>query len=574
MPYEVLARKWRPQQFEDVVGQDHVVRTLQNAIKSGRLAHAYLFVGPRGTGKTSIARLLAKALNCEKGPTVKPCGKCDNCREIAAGASLDVLEIDGASNNTVDQIRDLRDTVRYAPARGRFKIYIIDEVHMLTSSAFNALLKTLEEPPAHVKFLFATTEPDKVLPTIVSRCQRFDLRRIPAKLIVERLGVIARSEKVKVDDDALLAIARGSEGALRDAESALDQLIAFKGDSIHEEDVLSVFGLVARRGVEALAGAILKGDIAGVIGQVAALDDAGKDLQRLAMDLLEHFRNLAVAINVRDAASVLDLTDAQMDTLREQASGTDTARVLRVVEILADVEERMRHTLSKRTLLETALIRASRAAVVVSLEEILAKIEELRGSADTPASAGMSGRPAPQERERSPDPPEAGPPQAEAGEEAGRHDKGEPFLFPEAQSVEDQKGILIARWAEIVEKAGKVCVGARGLLGDLAPGGVEDDEVIIEVDPEFEEDDARLKDARLRKALEHIIGDILRREVVVVFRPGSGMTNIVQEHQAKIEEAGVGETSDAVRRKQKIAEDPVVQETLRIFKGEIIEVRI
>ena len=460
MPYEVLARKWRPQQFEDVVGQDHVVRTLQNAIKSGRVAHAYLFVGPRGTGKTSIARLLAKALNCEKGPTVKPCGKCDNCREIAAGSSLDVLEIDGASNNTVDQIRDLRDTVRYAPARGRFKIYIIDEVHMLTSSAFNALLKTLEEPPAHVKFLFATTEPDKVLPTIVSRCQRFDLRRIPAKLIVERLGVIARNEKVKVDDDALLAIARGSEGALRDAESALDQLIAFKGDSIHEEDVLSVFGLVARRGVEALAGAILKGDIAGVIGQVAALDDAGKDLQRLAMDLLEHFRNLAVAINVRDAASVLDLTDAQMDTLRDQASGTDTARVLRVVEILADVEERMRHTLSKRTLLETALIRASRAVVVVSLEEILAKIEELRGSADAQASAGMSGWPAPQERERSPDPPQAGPPQAEAGEEAGRHDKGEPFLFPEARSVEDQKGILVARWAEIVEKVGKVCVGA------------------------------------------------------------------------------------------------------------------
>ena len=247
MPYEVLARKWRPQQFDDVVGQDHVTRTLRNAITQKRLVNAYLFVGPRGTGKTSLARIFAKALNCVTGPTEHPCDKCDACREIAAGNSLDVLEIDGASTGGVDQVRDLREGVKYTPVRAPYKIYIIDEVHMLSIPAFNALLKTLEEPPPHVKFLFATTEPQKILTTIISRCQRFDLRRIPSAQLVERLELIARDEGVAVERDALLAIARGADGGMRDAESALDQLIAFCGATITEADVLAVFGLVGRQ---------------------------------------------------------------------------------------------------------------------------------------------------------------------------------------------------------------------------------------------------------------------------------------------------------------------------------------
>src|SRR5271154_5864476 len=226
MSYQVIARKYRPQRFSDVVGQEHVTQTLSNAITQQRIAHAYLFVGPRGTGKTTIARIFAKCLNCTNGPKVEFSDDDPRCQEITEGRSLDVLEIDGASNNGVEQVRELRDTVRYAPARGKFKIYIIDEVHMLTTQAFNALLKTLEEPPAHVKFIFATTEPQKVLPTILSRCQRFDLRRIPANLIVKHLKEIAKKEKVAVDDEALAAIARGAEGGLRDAESTLDQLIA------------------------------------------------------------------------------------------------------------------------------------------------------------------------------------------------------------------------------------------------------------------------------------------------------------------------------------------------------------
>src|SRR3954464_7715658 len=244
--YQVIARKYRPQRFSDVVGQEHVSQTLTNAISQNRIAHAYLFCGPRGTGKTTIARIFAKCLNCTNGPKVDFDDADPRCQEITDGRSLDVLEIDGASNRGIDEIRELRETAKYAPSSSKFKIYIIDEVHMLTKEAFNALLKTLEEPPAHVKFMFATTEPDKVLPTILSRCQRFDLRRIPTPLIVKHLGEIAKKEGVKIDEPALVAIARGADGGMRDAESTLDQLISFCGNKIVEADVLSMFGLAAR----------------------------------------------------------------------------------------------------------------------------------------------------------------------------------------------------------------------------------------------------------------------------------------------------------------------------------------
>jgi len=378
MAYEVLARKWRPKGFDDVVGQEHVTRTLKNAIKTGRVAHAYLFVGPRGIGKTSLARIFAKALDCEKGPTTAPCSACSMCREIAAGNALDVLEIDGASNNGVDQVRDLRDQVQFAPTHGTFKIIIIDEVHMLSTAAFNALLKTLEEPPPHVKFIFATTEGDKVLPTIISRCQRFDLRRIQTPLIVERLRHICTAEHITIDDDALLAVARGAEGGMRDALSALDQLISFKGDALTEEDVLAVFGLVSRRSLEGLASAVLKGDMPEILRLVAMFDSSGKDMRRLTVELMESFRNLLIYQYVGEAMSTLDATPEQVRTLAEQASLADASRVQQIADQLAEMEGRLRFALSVRTLIEMTLIRCARIANAVSLEEVLRRLNALR----------------------------------------------------------------------------------------------------------------------------------------------------------------------------------------------------
>lgn len=318
MSYQVIARKYRPQRFADVVGQEHVSTTLANAIGSGRIAHAYLFCGPRGTGKTTLARIFAKALNCTGGPTADFDVADSKCVEIAEGRSLDVLEIDGASNNGVEQVRELRETCKFSPASSKFKIYIIDEVHMLSTAAFNALLKTLEEPPAHVKFMFATTDPEKVLPTILSRCQRFDLRRIPTALIVKHLTVIATQEGVTMDDAAVHAIARGADGGMRDAESTLDQLISFCGNEIAETDVLSMFGLTARAQLLALTRAVLAGEVDTALRELNDLAKSGKDLGRLVTDLLNHFRNLLIYQVSKGDLKLLEVSEAEAAALAEQ----------------------------------------------------------------------------------------------------------------------------------------------------------------------------------------------------------------------------------------------------------------
>jgi DNA polymerase III subunit gamma/tau len=380
--YQVFARKYRPQVFDDVLGQDHVVRTLKNAIQQQRLAHAYLFVGPRGTGKTSTARILAKAVNCVQGPTVNPCGVCDSCREIAQGISLDVLEIDGASNNSVDQIRELRDNVRFAP-RGKYKVYIIDEVHMLTSQAFNALLKTLEEPPAHVIFIFATTEPHKVLPTILSRCQRFDLRRIPALTIARHLEFIAGKEEVHLEPDAAAAIAVAAEGGLRDAESMLDQLVAFCGSTIGESQVLEVFGLTAEHIVANLTRAILSQSAADALAIVHQQAEAGKDLTKLLADLLSFFRNLLI-YKIDPESLREEISDYARSTLEELAPAVDTKRLLRLIEGTSEVEATIKWASNKKLHLEITLIRAIQTLSEVSLDNVIDALENLRGPSGIP----------------------------------------------------------------------------------------------------------------------------------------------------------------------------------------------
>jgi DNA polymerase-3 subunit gamma/tau len=378
--YEVFARKYRPQTFDDLVGQAHVSRTLKNAVAQNRLAHAYLFVGPRGIGKTSTARILAKALNCEKGPTVTPDNTCDNCKEIAAGNSLDVLEIDGASNNGVEQVRELRDNVRYAPAKSRYKIYIIDEVHMLSAAAFNALLKTLEEPPPHVKFIFATTEPQKILPTIISRCQRFDLHRIPAKLIAEHLHLIAKNEKVTLEPAAAHAIARGAEGGMRDAESMLDQLVAFCGEKISENDVLNVFGFTSEQSVIDLTGKIFRGETAAALDVLYQQCEAGKDMMRLISDLISYFRDLLVFKAKPDAVSE-DVDPELQNALAAQAELVENDRLLNLIDQFAQAEGRMKWAPNKKLHFEVAIIKAIQSLGQVTLDEVIEKLGELRDGA-------------------------------------------------------------------------------------------------------------------------------------------------------------------------------------------------
>ncbi len=377
MSYEVFARKYRPQTFDDLVGQAHVSRTLKNAVAQNRLAHAYLFVGPRGIGKTSTARILAKSLNCVKGPTITPCGVCDNCREIAAGNSLDVIEIDGASNRGIDDVRELRDNVRYAPAKSRLKIYIIDEVHMLTKEAFNALLKTLEEPPPHVKFIFATTEPDKVLPTILSRCQRFDLHRIPANLIAQHLQFIAGKEKITLEPAAAHAIARGAEGGLRDAESMLDQLVAFCGEKISENDVLNVFGFTSEQTVADLTVRILRGETPAAIDLLHQQSESGKDMMRLMSDLIAYLRDLLVFKAKPDALKE-DIDPDVQKSLAAHAELIATDRLLELIDQFAAAEGRMKWTPNKKLHFEVAIIKAIQSLGQATLDEVIEKLGELR----------------------------------------------------------------------------------------------------------------------------------------------------------------------------------------------------
>ena len=566
--YQVLARKWRPQQFGEVIGQDHITTTLRHAIEQNRLAHAYLFVGPRGTGKTSTARIFAKALNCVKGPTVTPCGKCDNCLEITDSRSLDVLEIDGASNRGIDEVRELRDTVRYAPARARFKIYIIDEVHMLTKEAFNALLKTLEEPPAHVKFFFATTEPQKVLPTILSRCQRFDLRRIPANLIVTHLQKIAAKEKITVDDDALAAIARGAEGGLRDAESTLDQLISFCGNKIAESDVLSVFGLVAHDRIAALTDALIDGHTSQSLQILQELDEVGKDLQRLLTDLLDHFRNLLLVTLGEETAQSLELPDTDLALLKTQAQRIDADAVLRVIDALAATETRLRYALSKRIFLEIAMVKAIKAREMVGIDDVLRKLNELKkrlGAGTAPVAPAASG-PAKTSRPAAivPAPKPVAPPAA-AGSAA-----------PVPSSLLDEA------WAYAVEHVGKVAPMAKTYLVGARPLGLRGNVIVIGFDPEFAAHREFLDTARNHELLQARLKEKLRIDVTLRFEiaadanpvetvpaePAVPATPRPRTTEAPAPPAGGGK-----KGLEDFQNDPLIKKALEIFKGTIVDVK-
>lgn len=385
MSYTVFARKYRPQTFDEIVGQKHIVTTLKNAIAQNRLAQAYLFVGPRGTGKTSTARIFAKALNCTDGPKADFDPNDPICQEIADGRSMNVLEFDAASNTQVDKIREIIiDNAKYAPTgAAKYKVYIVDEVHMLSTASFNALLKTLEEPPAHVKFVFATTNVEKVPTTIISRCQRFDLKRIPTPEIRDHLLFIASREKLALSTEAAEAVARGAEGGLRDAESMLDQLVAFCGDRIEEQDVLNIFGFTARQAVADLCEHLIEGQTPAALAAIHEQSEAGKDLGRLMSDLIDHLRNLLVAQSAPEGLQD-ELSAEAVQALAGQAARLAPDKLLGLIEQFADAEARMKWATNKKMHFEIAAIRAIQTLEQASLTEVLAALSALRGGAPLP----------------------------------------------------------------------------------------------------------------------------------------------------------------------------------------------
>jgi DNA polymerase III subunit gamma/tau len=567
MSYQVIARKYRPQRFADVVGQEHVTQTLANAIAQKRIAHAYIFVGPRGTGKTTIARIFAKCLNCTDGPKVDFAEDDPRAQEITEGRSMDVLEIDGASNRGIDEVRELRETVKYVPAMSRFKIYIIDEVHMLTKEAFNALLKTLEEPPAHVKFMFATTEPEKVIPTILSRCQRFDLRRIPSALIVKHLAQIAEKEDVQIDDAALHAIARGADGGMRDAESTLDQLISFCGKEIAEADVLSMFGLAARSQILALAGAVLAGETEAALRQLNDLTHQGKDIGRLVSELLGHFRNLLIFQVSRGDLRMIEASESEAAALKEQSERLSTDALTRMLEVLTDCEGRLRDTTSKKILVEVALLKMIEARDAVSIDTVLQQIQQLRAGAPVaPRSAGEAG------------------PAANARPAAMT---AAPVPAPVQAAAAPAGDVKLEQlWNGLVEAVGRASPFVTTYFKEAHPVSFTKNVLTIGFDPEFADHLPLVDNSKNRTLVQTKLAEMGYAQAQVKFiraeapaKPAaSAPAPATPPPAAKPAPASqtpkaAPEPATVAAKKDDFKNDPLIQKALEVFKGQIVEVR-
>jgi DNA polymerase-3 subunit gamma/tau len=615
MSYQVIARKYRPQRFADVVGQEHVTQTLTNAIAQKRIAHAYLFCGPRGTGKTTVARIFAKCLNCTGGPRVDFDDADPRVQEITEGRSLDVLEIDGASNNGVEQVRELRETCKYAPANAAFKIYIIDEVHMLSTAAFNALLKTLEEPPAHVKFMFATTDPEKVLPTILSRCQRFDLRRIPSALITKHLAEIAGQENVTIDPAALHAIARGADGGMRDAESTLDQLISFCGDKIEEADVLSMFGLAAQNQILKLSHAVLAGEVATALTQLDELARGGKDLGRLLGDLLNHVRNLLIYQVSKGDLNLLEASEAEVAALKEQTALTNADTLTRILEVLADAELRLRDAASKKILLEVTLLRAIEARNALPLDAVLKLLNQLRSqNPGAPAAPAAPSAPAVPERRLTaslrqepatrPQPPltASSTPSMATPAAAPAVPAPAPAPAPPAPAMAHSKN-LNELWPGLLEAVGRASPFTRGYLTDAHPVSFEKNVLIIGYDPEFEDIIGLVDNSRNHALLATKLSEMGHPNALIKFikseapagwarksaappppappkpaakpaAPAPATNGQPAEAVPATAPAPVEKKTSAVPfNKDDFKNDPLIQKALEVFKGTIIEVR-
>ena len=592
MSYLVLARKWRPQVFEEVVGQRPITQTLRNAISQKRVAHAFLFTGARGVGKTSTARILAKALNCEKGSQTNPCNQCVNCREITDGNSIDVIEIDGASNRGIEEIRELRENVRYTPAKSKYKIYIIDEVHMLTREAFNALLKTLEEPPPHIIFVFATTEPHKIPSTILSRCQRYDFKRIPLKEIIGSLNRIIEEEKIQISQRSLLLIARESEGSMRDAQSLLDQVISYGGKEIRDEDVTEVLGLIDQKILYDAIEAIADRDAERCIEIVSEVYHYGYDIQFFCRELLQYLRNLILFKVSEHPEELLEFEAEELEGLKRQAEKFQFEQLNHLFSLLLKGEEEVAQSTFPRTMLEITLIRMASLRAILPIDEIIEKLEGM-GKVPSFPGKGQAVR-APEERAISPKPSQKGKKKGEEPErdsdslqekkvlenmkapEESQRDGEAPSRERVREGEDRQHGEGSEIPAAVYEGTWKGLVdftrGKSPILGSFLVFGVllyMDDE---KIEIGFEKDSFhydRILERSNRSQLESICHEYFNKKVKVVISP---VEQVTKTKEKGILNAGRNSQSPSEGRTgNKDGENSMVQEALRLFNGRIVE---
>ncbi|MGD9133085.1 MAG: DNA polymerase III subunit gamma/tau [Desulfobacterales bacterium] len=550
MSYLVLARKYRPQTFERVIEQDHVTRTLSNAISANRVAHAVLFAGPRGTGKTTVARILAKAMNCRTGPSPAPCNECRSCREITSGNAVDVFEIDGASNNSVDQVRELRDHIKYMPAHSMYKIYIIDEVHMLSMQAFNALLKTLEEPPPHVMFIFATTEPQKIPITILSRCQRHDFRRLSLKSMIEHMAYICQEEDFKISQESLVLIGREATGSMRDALSLLDQVLScFKGSVSHDQ-VLEILGVIDRKYVSDLCSTILRADIAAILD---ALDDCyhrGYDLRKLFANLLEHLRNLLIVKMGHNVDKLIDLPDNELAQMAEQIREVPFAVLNQIFDQLFREEASVRMSSDPRLALEMAFIRLDQMKPALPIDVLIDKLDLLREEIQNTPGGGLGGQK-----------PDVGPPPFAPG-----HQREDEHLDPKAKQAAEADGPLedlAATWSRLYEIISQKNPSLGASLSKCRLKQISNDHIEIEV-----------RDNGFTL-------NMLRREKNMAFLKTISKSYFGEEKDIMLTSSSEPDDRRPKKKsqnnqllKQKALGHPLVADAIEIFSGKLIDVKI